>query len=157
MRFPTIDARDLEGTDRRLPDAFEGRANLVVVAFERWHQELVDTWVAWWEREFADRPDVAVYEVPVLSGRYRLARRFIDGGMAAAIPDPAVRRRTLTAYTDVGRVTRALEISSTATITVLVLDEEGELRWRATGAVDTGSTGSGARAAIDALAPPVSS
>jgi len=94
---------------------------------------------------------VAVYEVPVLSSRYRLARRFIDGGMASAIPDPAVRRRTLTAYTDVGRVSRNLEIASTGTITVLVVDEEGEVRWRTTGALDTGSTGPEARAAIDAL------
>ena len=38
--FPTVPARDLQGREVTLPSAFEGRLNVVVVAFRRDHQRL---------------------------------------------------------------------------------------------------------------------
>jgi hypothetical protein len=57
----------------------------------------------------------------------------IDGGMASAIPDPAVRRRTLTIYTDVRRVTTALGLESTSTIAVVLVDRAGRVSWQGSG------------------------
>lgn len=53
----------------------------------------------------------------------------IDGGMTAAIPDPKTRAHTLTSYTDVGRVTRALGLEDTDRIAVAVADREGRIEW----------------------------
>jgi ATP10 protein len=149
IRFPHLAARDLEGRSLELPDAFSGTSNLVIFAFRREQQTMVDSWVAWWETIAADHPSLRCYEIPVIATRWSLARPAIDGGMARAVRAQAARRRTLTVYTDVRRVTDALAIDDTDTVTVLLVDADGRLRWRTTGPVSEQS-GSELRAAITA-------
>ena len=134
-RFPQLDARDLEGRHRSLPDDFEGSSNLVVVAFRREQQAMVDSWVAWFEGISAAHPELRCFEVPVLATRWSPARGFIDGAMARAVRDRDARRRTLTVYTDIRRVTDALAIDDTGTVTVLLVGADGRVRWRTTGPV----------------------
>lgn len=133
IRFPRLAARDLEGRDVDLPDAFSGASNLVVVAFRREQQSMVDSWVGWYETVAAEHPSLRCYEVPVIATRWSLARALIDGGMAQAVRAQEARRRTLTVYTDVRRVTDALAVETTDTVTVLLVDADGRVRWRTTG------------------------
>jgi hypothetical protein len=63
----------------------------------------------------------------------------IDGGMAAAIREPVVLRRTLTVYGDVGRVTGPLGIGDRSTATLLVVDGEGRVRWSGSGGFAVGT------------------
>jgi hypothetical protein len=135
IRFPHLAARDLEGRSLEVPDAFAGASNLVVVAFRREQQAMVDSWVAWWETIAAEHPTLRCYEIPVIPTRWSPARAVIDGGMAQAVRAQAARRRTLTVYTDVRRVTDALAIDAIDTVTVLLVDADGRLRWRTTGPV----------------------
>ena len=149
IRFPHLAARDLEGRSLELPDAFSGASNLVIVAFRREQQAMVDSWVAWWETIAAEYPSLRCYEIPVIATRWSPARPVIDGGMAQAVRAQEARRRTLTVYTDVRRVTDALAIDATDTVTVLLVDADGRLRWRTTGPVSEHS-GSELRAALTA-------
>ena len=149
IRFPHLAARDLEGRSLELPDAFSGASNLVIVAFRREQQAMVDSWVAWWETIAAEHPSLRCYEIPVIATRWSPARPVIDGGMAQAVRAQEARRRTLTVYTDVRRVTDALAIDATDTVTVLLVDADGRLRWRTTGPVSEHS-GSELRAALTA-------
>ena len=52
------------------------------------------------------------------------------------MPEPEARRSILTIYTDVRGLQRALEISSTETICVMLLDGEGEVVWKMSGPLD---------------------
>ena len=149
IRFPHLAARDLEGRSLELPDAFSGASNLVIVAFRREQQAMVDSWIAWWETIAAEHPSLRCYEIPVIATRWSPARPVIDGGMAQAVRAQEARRRTLTVYTDVRRVTDALGIDATDTVTVLLVDADGRLRWRTTGPVSEHS-GSELAAAITA-------
>lgn len=133
LRFPQIEARDLRRRHVALPQGFEGERNVALVAFRREHQALVDSWVPWLERQAAGDPGLRFYELPVIGTAWSPARPVIDGGMARAIGDPEVLRRTLTVYTDVTRVTRALGIADTATIGVLLVDDRGGVWWRGAG------------------------
>ena len=133
IRFPHLAARDLEGRVLALPEDFSGTANLVIVAFRRKQQSMVDSWVACFETIAAEHPRLRCYEVPVIATRWSPARPLIDGGMAQAVRAHEARRRTLTVYTDVRRVTDALAIADTDTVTVLLIDSAGWLRWRTTG------------------------
>ena len=135
-RFPTLVAQDLEGTVLELPAALAGDPSVVIVAFERRQQAAVDTWLPWLSELRKRAPRLEVYEVPTISQRWRPARRLIDGGMRAGIPDPAVRRRTLTTYTDVGAVLEALELEGTDTIAVVVVDPGGTILWQGLGGYD---------------------
>ena len=128
--FPALKARNLNGRTLALPTEFAGARNVVIVAFRRWHQALVDSWFPALEPLLAAHPDVCAYELPMLAGGYALARPFIDGGMARAIPDPAVRERTLTVYTNVAQSQAALQISNPETITILLVDRSGQIFWR---------------------------
>lgn len=126
-QFPAIEARSLEGRRYMLPAELEGGRNLLVVAFERWQQSLVDGWMpALIELELRRR-DIRVYEIPTISRAWSPLRWFIDGGMSRGIPDQRARARTLTAYTDVDRVLAALDLAGTGTIAVVLLDRAGRI------------------------------
>jgi hypothetical protein len=140
--FPDVAGRDLLGTELRLPREFPATVTIAILAFKQWHQAQVDAWIAALvERGIPPTPlgavdlDRVVVELPVISGRYQVARRFIDGGMAASIRDPRVLARTITIYGSVERVCRPLGITSRATVSVRVARRDGSVVWGTTGEV----------------------
>ncbi|MFM8304678.1 MAG: hypothetical protein ACKOA9_10335 [Actinomycetota bacterium] len=106
---------------------------MLLVAFRRQQQVMVDSWTAWLDARCARDPGLRYYEVPTIGVLWSPMRPFIDGGMARAIPDRTVRARTLTAYTDVQRVRAALGLVSTGTIAVVLVDRAGCVRWQGRG------------------------
>ncbi len=85
------------------------------------------------ERRPAVDPGLRFYEVPTIGRIWAPVRNFIDGGMAAAIKDPVILRRTLTVYGDLNRVTRPLGIDDRSTVTVLLVDGDGGVHWQGSG------------------------
>lgn len=139
MEFPALRVRDLEGVDYVIPDGLPGGPHVIILAFRQWHQRLVDQWKVPLEEIAQRHPGTEVWEVPSLSKGYRLFRPSIDGGMRAGIPDPEVRRHTLTTYTDLDQLARALELGSLDTVYVFVVDCDGTIRWRGEGSPDAAS------------------
>ena len=136
LAFPRVAARDLEGRDVVLPDAFTGERNVVIVAFQRQHQALVDSWVPWLEERVAADPGLRFYELPTIGRLWAPVRNVIDGGMAAAIVDPVVLRRTLTVYGDRNRLCTPLGIDDRSTVALFALDTAGTVRWSGSGGFD---------------------
>ncbi len=133
-RFPSLAARNLDGETVDLPAGFTGEQNLVLVAFRRDQQQAVDSWITWHDDLVAGHPGWRAYEVPVIATRWSPGRAMIDGGMAKAVGTNEARRRTVTVYGDVRRVTDGLAIRDTSEITVLLVDEAARIAWRTTGA-----------------------
>jgi hypothetical protein len=127
--FPRLLARNLEGLEVELPDAFDGDLNVVAIAFRREHQRLVDSWVPWFDQHVAARPGLRFYEVPTIGRIWAPMRNFIDGAMASAIREPVILRRTLTVYGDVSRMTTPLGIDDRSTIAVVLVDNSGHVLW----------------------------
>lgn len=136
--FPQLEGRDLERRAVSLPEGFSGERNVVIVAFRREHQTLVDSWVPWLEARAEVDTGLRFYEMPTIGTQWSPARRMIDGGMASAIGDPVVLQRTITVYTDVRRVTDGLGIDRTDTVWLFLVDATGTIRWRGQGAFDDG-------------------
>jgi hypothetical protein len=134
--FPGLSTHNLEGKTFHLPEDFEGELNVVLVAFERWHQDLVDSWVPFLEYLQSQYPQLRFYELPTLSSLYRIVQPAIDGGMAAGIPSKAARERTLTIYTNRDKVTKALALPDRSTIGVFLVDRRGQIFWHYRGAFD---------------------
>lgn len=132
--FPEIRARSLERERYDLPGDFDGRRNVAVLAFRREQQQLVDTWLPFLIALEAEHADLRVYEIPTISQRWAPARWFIDGGMAVGIADREACARTLTSYTDVGLVQRALGLRDDSTIATVLTGRDGKITWMATGA-----------------------
>ena len=131
--FPKIRARNLEGLDVELPDAFAGDRNIVAVAFQRDHQSLVDSWLPWFEHAALSDANLRFYEVPTIGRIWSPVRKFIDGGMAAAIREPVILQRTFTVYGDVTLLTQPLEIKDRSTISVFCVDRSSAVLWRGDG------------------------
>ncbi len=122
-----LSGRSLDGRSYELPGDLPKPYNLLVVAFRREQQALVDGWLPWLIELEQRRSDVAAYELPVLSSAYCPVRWFIDGGMTRGIPDPGARARTVTVYTDVQKVVENLGLAGTDTIAVLVVERSGRI------------------------------
>jgi hypothetical protein len=123
-QFPRIAARNLELRNVTLPEAFEGERNVVMIAFQQRHQALIDSWVPWLETIAKSDSKFRFYEIPTIGRIWSPFRSFIDGGMAAAIREPVILRRTLTVYGDVSRLTSPLGITNRRTIQVLAVDSQ---------------------------------
>jgi hypothetical protein len=134
--FPRLAAHDLDGHEVMLPAGLPGEWTVVILAFRRQQQELVDSWVPWLEQRAAADPRLGFAELPAIGLQWQPARPVIDGGMAAAIRDQKTRRRTLTVYTDIRRVTVPLGISDRSTIWLFLVDRAGRVRWRGSGGQD---------------------
>ena len=133
--FPELNARDLMGERRRLPDAFEGRRNIVFVAFRSEQQSDIDSWAPWLS-VVATPAGIAHYEVPVIGRQWSPLRWMIDGGMAVTIRNPEILQRTLTVYDDVKRVTAPLGIADRRTVHVFLVSRGGLVLDMVTGPYD---------------------
>jgi hypothetical protein len=151
VRFPTVQGDNLLRETVSLPGDLEGEFNLLLVAFQRWQQQLVDTWMPLARQLEAVHPEIHTYELPTIQRMNALRRTFINEGMRAGIPDPAARERTITLYLDKAAFREALELPHENTIYALLIDRHGEVLWRAEGAV-TPEAGAALWAAVEAKA-----
>jgi hypothetical protein len=140
--FPEASGRDLLGHEYRLPTEFPAATNVAVIAFKQWQQGHVDAWISRLAREGIPQTplgcedlDRVILELPVISGRYQVVRRFIDGGMAASIRDPEILARTITMYGSVDRLCGPLGIRSREDVSVRLVRRDGTVLWGTTGQV----------------------
>lgn len=134
--FPTVQGENLERKKVVIPRDLEGVKNVLLVAFKREHQSLVDSWVPKLRDLLADRSDVVVYEIPVLSEMNPVSRFFIDTAMRVAIPERRVRETTITLYLDREKLIKDLNISDFETIVPMVIEPGGQIVWRGRGGFD---------------------
>ena len=133
MHFPTVTGSNLERRSFTLPGDLEGELNLVILAFWRDHQMLVDTWMPLARRLQTRHSSLVAYELPVIESRSRISQWFIDSGMRSGIPDRATREHTITLYINKVEFLASLDIDDDSTIHTLLVDGVGRILWRSTG------------------------
>jgi hypothetical protein len=133
MRFPSVAGENLNRVHYDLPGDFAGDSTFVVVAFQRWQQGYVDTWLHVAEKLAAAHPTFFYYELPIIDEGYHLAAPLIDGGMRVGVRNPTARARTITLYIDKEPFRRALDIPDEETVYVFLLDDDGTVLWREVG------------------------
>lgn len=150
LAFPKVSGNDLNGRPLALPGDFAGSVNLVFIAFEMRQQREVDTWGSFAQEMRKAHPGLQAYELPTIGRGYGIIRGFIDGGMRSGIRDTQIRASTITLYLDVGAFTRALEIESTKSISVVLTKPSGEVLAMVSGPFSD-ETAAPIVAALDAL------
>ena len=135
MRFPHISSENLAGERFDLPGDFEGQLNLCLIAFHRWHQPLINSWIPLAGQLEEEHPGFCYYEFPVIRRLNVLYRGFIDMGMRAGIPDATARHKTITLYTDKAAFKRPLEIEDEEEIHLRLVDRQGVVHWATAGAL----------------------
>ena len=135
MHFPEITSQNLAQEIFDLPGDFEGAFNICLIAFQRWQQALINSWVPLAEHLEETYPQLVYYELPVIRHLNPLFQSFIDQGMRGGIPEATARHKTITLYTDKAALKEALEIDSEETIHLRLVDQAGVVHWAGAGPV----------------------
>jgi len=133
MSFPVVNGSNLRREKLTLPKDFEGKYNLLFVAFQQWQQNEVNSWIPLAESLEKQFPGLYYYELPTIRSLNTLSRFFINEGMRAGIPNPKSRERTITLYLDKDEFRAALGMTDEDHIYALLFDDQGEELWRASG------------------------
>lgn len=151
MQFPPIEGSNLAKRTFRLPNDLEGELNVVLVAFQRWHQDQVDTWAPLLDDLERTLPGFRYYELPVIRSMNRFSQWMLDEGMRAGIPSQPVRARTITIYTDKEEFRSALQMPEENNIYLMLVTRQGKILWRGRGAYTQETARSLSQAVADQL------
>ena len=132
--FPVVSGFNLNRQEFEFPRDFGGEYNLVIVPFQRYHQEIVNTWIPFAQDVEASFPGFIYYELPTIYEMPVLNRTFLNEGMRAGIPDQTARERTVTLYLNKETFKTALDIPSEDDIYLFVVNRDGEILLRTSGA-----------------------
>jgi hypothetical protein len=135
VNFPKIIGIDLQGKRQELPSAFEGRLNIVAVAFKREQQKDVDSWIVGVDEIIKNNSDINFYEVPLIYELGMVSRMWVNNGMRYGIPSEIARKRTITVYTNREKFFEIMKMKEDR-IYVLVLDNSGKILWQIEGMAD---------------------
>lgn len=141
MNFPFVVGTNLNGESFKIPAELEGDPRILVVAFEQAQQGDVDTWIRGLQSDLAARPELRLYELPVIYTGSAAFRFTVNNGMRSGITDETARRRTITVYTDRDAFYAALNVKQSS-ITTFVINKSGAIVWRADGPATEESLGS---------------
>jgi hypothetical protein len=127
-RLPILKGDLLSGKPGVLPDIAAGRTTLVTLGFTYQSRFQVEAWAGKFRARFGARPDVTVYEVPMMGSAARLGRWFIDSGMRKGTP-PALHDRVMTVYGGNDDWKARVGFSRPDDAYLVLLDAAGVVRW----------------------------
>ena len=142
MTFPTVNGSNLQRAKLTLPQDFEGKYNLLFIAFQQWQQDEVNTWIPLAESCEAQYPGLVYYELPTIRSLNALSKFFINEGMRAGIPNSKSRSRTITLYLEKDDFRTALGLEDENHIFAILIDHQGNELWRARGLLSQSSEAS---------------
>lgn len=135
LRFPTVSGDTLTGETLSLPDDFGGEVVFVALPFSDQQALETETWLDFVLAAAEEFPGFAYYNAPIFTDLPGALRVMIRGGMSAAIPDESLRAITVTVFLeDREAFIAALDLPDAETMAILLLNADGEIIWRGSGA-----------------------
>ncbi len=134
--FPEVEGTNLDGQEFVLPRVFEGKLNIVFVAFQREQQLAVNTWLPTATLLEDLHKGLRYYELPIHSCINPIVRWFLNRAMRVGIRYPGSREKTIALYINKDLFRKALDISGEDNIHILVLNEEAQVVWHSQGSCD---------------------
>lgn len=134
--FPVVEGINLGGKAFVLPRDFEGKLNLVFLAFRREQQLAVNTWLPMATLLEDLHKGLKYYEIPLHSCINPIIRWFLNRAMRVGIRYPGSREKTIALYINKDPFRKALSISGEDNIHILVLNQEAQVVWRVEGSCD---------------------
>ena len=139
-RFPEYTAKDLNGKMVTVPGNGSSTHALVLVAFKRKQQRVIDGWLAEAKPLMKGSPDLDFLELPVIRKMNPVTRWFLFRGMRSGIRGEYTRERVVTLHLDKEKFRRDLEIPDESAVHVfLVRRADRAILWRAKGEVTSAS------------------
>jgi uncharacterized surface protein with fasciclin (FAS1) repeats len=127
--LPSMSCETVDGQATTLPGDLLGDWNLLLIAYERWQQQEVDTWVELGKGLEAKYANFRWYEMPVLPEMTEARQTTVNMGMRMGIGDPDLRARTLTLFVDRDAFLERLGRDDMEHVHVALADRTGAIRW----------------------------
>ena len=130
LTFPMMEGEMLDGSEKTLPDMFDGRAHMVLMLFDRDQQDQLDSWVVAQD----DLPEgIGLVEIALIGKVNGLVKFFIQGGMKDEIEDKARLARMMPYFGDAEAVKSALNIDDISQIRAFLVQPDGQVVWQGSG------------------------
>ena len=136
MQFPEIKTKTLSGQKLTIPAELGPQMTLLILVFEDGgkyeepHSQATK-WLQLYDTKLKNK-GIDCYELPMMSGKYRLMSFIIDSGMRSGIP-PEKHNKVASFYGDKKKYMEELGIYDLRRAYVYLLDENGEIVFAANG------------------------
>jgi predicted transcriptional regulator len=134
--MPKTASESLAGQQVVLPDSFKGHLSVVIAGFSKSSQTEVKEWETRARKQLGEKLDV--YQVAVLEDAPRFVRGMITHAMKGSTP-AAKQDHFLVVVKGEAELKKASAYSAADEAYVFLLDKDGEICWRAHGAVNEAS------------------
>ena len=125
---------NLSGQEVEWPKGLPGKKTVILLAYKRGQQSAVEDWVA--QMGFAPSDDFI--QVLLMGRGARFVKGMIDGGLKKAFATQDWQERTYTIYQKASVLNKPFGISDTKQMQVIVLQEDGKILGKVSGAADAG-------------------
>lgn len=133
--LPALRGEFLSGRPAVLPGAASGRVALLALGFTYDSRFAVEAWIGRFRKDLGDNPQVTFYEIPMIGGMARLGKWFIDSGMRKGTPKSDYEH-VITVYGGTDPWKQRLGFRSPTTAYLVLLDQNGVVRWLHNGPFD---------------------
>ncbi|MFA8433051.1 MAG: hypothetical protein ACEPOZ_00910 [Marinifilaceae bacterium] len=131
-RFPNIAGQFLTKEKAVIPEHFEGKISLLIIAFKRGTQKQIDTWTLPLFPKAKQNPRFSILEIPMISQYYNWMSDWIDNGMRNGIPEN-LHNNVLTYYGNLDAYYKFFEVTDKKTCYLFLLDEQGNIQYKTRG------------------------
>ncbi len=135
-RFPALAAEALDGTRFAVPGDLAGARTVALVGFALDQRPEVESWGPYLDALVRSRRDVRARLFAVVGNLPKFARGAILGTMRMALQAPELRASTVPVFSDQAAFGRALGLADRAHLALYLVEPDGTISWRATGAYD---------------------
>ena len=133
--FPTITSYSLDKAKVTLPGGLAGELNLLLISFEPEQQKQVDTWMPLAQALQHTNFRFRWYRLPVSERENFVFRWWENSSMRSEETDPEVWPWIVPLYVNKMEFRNALQIQNEHNIVTLLVDKQGHVLWRASGAL----------------------
>lgn len=139
VKFPALSAESLSGQKIALPQAVAGRVTLIMIALKRDSIPQLDPWLKSYDEAFGKNKSFAFYKIPMMKSAFaKQISSMINGKMKKDNPK-RLHDNIVTYYGPVEAYIKALGIADEEKAYSFILDKNGLVQWRSTGAADQNS------------------
>ncbi len=145
--FPPISSYSLDKTKVNLPGGLAGQYNLLLISFEPEQQSQIDTWMPLAQALQHTNFNFRWYRLPVSERENAIFRWWENSSMRSEETDPETWPWIVPLYVNKAEFRNALQIANERDAVALLVDRQGHVLWRATGAL-TASEGDALKAVL---------
>jgi hypothetical protein len=132
--FPSITSYSLDKAKVNLPGGLAGQANLLLISFEPEQQKDIDTWMPTAQALQHTNFNFRWYRLPVSAKENFVFRWWENSSMRSDETDPETWPWIVPLYVNRDEFRNALQIPNEREVVALLIDRQGHVLWRASGA-----------------------